>query len=752
MVGTVLRRGRGPRRGTARRVVALALAAVVAALPVIGVPGTSTAAAPREGLALDPFFREAFGTGFDDIVETVNRATDGGFLVGGRFTSVNGDSSIPDGLVKFREDGSLDEDFNARLGTGFGSGVQGGIRAVATGTHDGVSYYYVGGYFSSVQGTRVSGLARLNLDGSLDEDFVAAMGSGAGGQGEVGAIIQLSDGDMLVGGWFSSFSGRAAGGLSRIDAHGAIDDDFVSPLGSGFSEGTVTSLVEAPDGRILVGGAFGTVSGTRRGGLSWILPDGGYDEQAMATWGSGFRGTVSDVALDSRGRILVAGNMSQFNTAPVNRLVRFTADGTGLDQDFATVVGAIDGSVRTMTLDASNGMLLGGDFTTVKGTAVGKLARISATGSLDMTFNQELGTGFGGTGIYTAQEWDGGVMVGGDFSQLNGGDVPHHVFRLTTVSVQVHDLPNRSDAEGTTVDLAVPISIVPTNAADLSATGLPDGLVYDPETGRITGTPTTPGTYSVAITAECLPIGPRSSESFTWTILPAPSLVGVPGDGVVGESYEFVFGVGGDPAPEVGVVDSGLLPPGLSVSGDGVLSGVPTSAGVFEFVVVAGNGVGEDVRLPVSVTVLEAEPVAEDPWLEVQHTERLAGQEQVARGGGFVPGEDVSFSMSSEPTELGSVVADAGGEVELVFQVPGATTAGPHTLTATGDSGESSTTFTVLADEPGFPSGSGSGTGQVLADGGELAWTGLALGGALAVAAGLIAAGLLLVGRARRRT
>jgi hypothetical protein len=57
-----------------------------------------------------------------------------------------------------------------------------------------------------------------------------------------------------------------------------------------------------------------------------------------------------------------------------------------------------------------------------------------------------------------------------------------------------------------------------------SATGLPPGLSIDSETGTISGTPTTPGSFTVQVTAIEYRELPRSgSKSYRWTVLAVPT-------------------------------------------------------------------------------------------------------------------------------------------------------------------------------------------------------------------------------------
>ena len=71
----------------------------------------------------------------------------------------------------------------------------------------------------------------------------------------------------------------------------------------------------------------------------------------------------------------------------------------------------------------------------------------------------------------------------------------------------------------------------------------------------------------------------------------------------VGTPYSFTFAADGSPAPSYTLV-SGMLPPGLSLSPTGVLSGTPTASGTFGPFVVRATNIGGSVNTaPVTMTV-----------------------------------------------------------------------------------------------------------------------------------------------------
>lgn len=132
---------------------------------------------------------------------------------------------------------------------------------------------------------------------------------------------------------------------------------------------------------------------------------------------------------------------------------------------------------------------------------------------------------------------------------------------------------------------------------------LPTGLTLTRH-GRLSGTPTTAGTYHFTVTATN---DAGSDVTSTLAVVigagggggVSPVLVNeTPPEGIVGHDYDYAFTATGTPDPDFSV-GSGTLPLGLVLSSDGHLSGVPTTSGVYSFSVVADNGVDPPAETPL---------------------------------------------------------------------------------------------------------------------------------------------------------
>ena len=106
-------------------------------------------------------------------------------------------------------------------------------------------------------------------------------------------------------------------------------------------------------------------------------------------------------------------------------LESFAADGTP-DTTFSTNIGSgFNSSVFGVAVQSDGKIVVGGDFTTINGTGSNKIARLNADGTPDTTFSTNIGSGFNGGGFNNgvfgvAFQSDGKIIVGGNFTTING--------------------------------------------------------------------------------------------------------------------------------------------------------------------------------------------------------------------------------------------------------------------------------------------------------------------------------------------
>lgn len=117
-----------------------------------------------------------------------------------------------------------------------------------------------------------------------------------------------------------------------------------------------------------------------------------------------------------------------------------------------------------------------------------------------------------------------------------------------------------------------------------------------------------PNPNSVTITATSVE-NPSSagSDTFTITAVVPPLVVQTPNFGADGINVPYVpvtLQATGGVAPYIWSISNGTLPDGISLSGDGVLSGTPTTAGVFNFTVAVLDNVGTTASVTGALSVI----------------------------------------------------------------------------------------------------------------------------------------------------
>lgn len=435
----------------------------------------------------DTAFTTTAGTAFDAETMAVTVQSDGKILVGGSFTSYKGNSGR-NRIIRLNTDGSEDSSFLTNVGTAVNANS---VRAIAL---QSTGQIIIAGKFTSFNGTAAGGLARLSSAGVFDTTFNTNIGAGIAGGGAIiyAAAVDSSD-RIIIGGDFTSFSGSANYlRLARLSSAGVVDATLTKTSIGGGLNGYVYGLGVQSDGKIIITGDFSSTDsgatytyknlarinsgGSLDTGFDIII-GGGLDSsgrhvfvdgsdniyivgdfytylgnnsslQAIthynsdfskdttfsANAGSGFTGgggAVDALAVQSDGKVVVGGEFTTFNgTTGVNYISRLNANGT-LDTAFKTAIGtAANNYVRALALNTDGTIVLGGEFTTLNGSSVGRIAKLSTSGALDTAFRTNTGTGFNDAIKAIVIQSDGKIVVGGYFSTFNGTSVPTGIARL----------------------------------------------------------------------------------------------------------------------------------------------------------------------------------------------------------------------------------------------------------------------------------------------------------------------------------
>jgi uncharacterized delta-60 repeat protein len=196
----------------------------------------------------------------------------------------------------------------------------------------------------------------------------------------------------------------------------------------GFDPGAnqiVNTIAVQPDGKIVVGGNFtgmgGTTGTTTRNRIARLNADGTLD-----TFNPGTNGPVLAVAVQPDGKILAGGNFTAVGggtglTHSRSRIARFNADGS-VDTGFnAGTGGAGTLNVWALAVQPDGKILVGGEFTTLNGEAHSAIGRLNSNGSIDSAFNPNVTKLVGNPIVYTLLvQPDGQILIGGYFNGIGG--------------------------------------------------------------------------------------------------------------------------------------------------------------------------------------------------------------------------------------------------------------------------------------------------------------------------------------------
>ena len=343
----------------------------------------------------------------DSYGYNVRLQADGKILLAGLFTrfAVGGEHN---GLARFNANGTIDSSFAPQF-TRYGS-----VNAIVQ-QSDGKTI--AGGQFQRANGNPSYNIARFNADGTFDNTFATGTGTfpTSNSQNQVSALATQPDGKILVGGQFGTFNGSTQKLLVRLNSNGSVDPTFnlsgdlnldLIPV--------IESIVVLPDSKIIIGGRLFSSNSSASRGLFRLNSDGSVDTTfngGNTTANSG----VNRIIRQTDGKLIIVGAFTNYGGTPRNRIARLNADGT-LDTSFNPGTGA-NNIVYDAALQFDGKIVIAGTFTTINGITRTRIARLNVDGSLDTTFDP--GTGANNVVYSLSTQPNGKILIGGGFSAYN---------------------------------------------------------------------------------------------------------------------------------------------------------------------------------------------------------------------------------------------------------------------------------------------------------------------------------------------
>ena len=239
--------------------------------------------------------------------------------------------------------------------------------------------------------------------------------------GTIQVVVVQPDGKILIGGEFTTLSpnGGAAvtrNHIARLNPDGTLDTAF-NPnvtLRDGLVGAWVYSIALQADGKILVGGKFGKIGEQPRNDIARLDPVTG----AADSWNPNANGQVRAIAVQADGKILVGGFFSNENCIggkTRNYIARLDAQ-TGAADSWNPNA---NGAVRSIAVQADGRVLVGGQFNgpnSIGGQTRNHIARLDAVTGLADSFDPNADNAV----LSIAVQKDGRVLAGGGFNSIGG--------------------------------------------------------------------------------------------------------------------------------------------------------------------------------------------------------------------------------------------------------------------------------------------------------------------------------------------
>ncbi len=496
---------------------------------------------------------------------------------------------------------------------------------------------YVGGNFLEVNGTLRSFAAAVDtLTGAVTPWHPDPTGT-------VRVIAATCD-RVYLGGFFTNIGGQNRNRLATVD--------LVTGLASSWdpnANGPVFALVPA-SGTVYVGGVLSTVGGLTRNRVAALDPQNG----VVTSWNPNSNGTVRSLVLDGT-QVYIGGAFSSMAGVPSGNLAVVTPDPAASCPEitltapplpdgvqgiaYATTVSAVGGTgtycyavtagalPAGLALDSATGQITG--TPSVAGSAIFSVTATDVrgcrgTGSYTITVTAApavdlVAANGAGLCLNPAQACVSVPfeLTRGDVVGLRGVSV---TFQLETARLQLCNpgFPAGNVHLGTWADTFPNRSIQITDlgagrySVDVVLLGSPCGVtaggsVFTLDVAAVG--PTGPGAITVtsvvardcsngAVAAAPGPAGSVPVSSSVITLAPASLPNGSPGT-----PYSQTVTASGTTGPATFTVLAGTLPPGLSLSPTGEITGTPTSAGTFGFTVLATEAGGCSASRAYSISI-----------------------------------------------------------------------------------------------------------------------------------------------------
>ncbi|MCD8739614.1 DUF5008 domain-containing protein [Mucilaginibacter roseus] len=213
--------------------------------------------------------------------------------------------------------------------------------------------------------TEIRQVLRFNLDGTLDSNFRFNKQTRKGNvsaNGPVNSYMHTEGANaekLVLFGRFSTFDGKTAGNIVRLNVDGTIDETFQSGVGA---DNTISSLTyNNVTKKYLISGVFRNYSGKPAYGLALLNEDGSLDQSFQ---GKTYDNFISFCRQLNDGLIVISGGFKKYDNITRNGFAILTATGSLAKSYNATgpFAGSLNNVIETQSADGKRALLLIGGF------------------------------------------------------------------------------------------------------------------------------------------------------------------------------------------------------------------------------------------------------------------------------------------------------------------------------------------------------------------------------------------------------
>lgn len=236
----------------------------------------------------------------------------------------------------------------------------------------------IGGSFSAYNGKSSQGIARLNIDGSLDATFH----SGLATDDYVNSIVLQENNKLIISGNFKKYKGKPANRIARLNKNGSLDNTFKTGLGA---DGSIENMALQKNGKLIIQGNFSKYNNIKRNRIARLNPNGKLD--LTFNYADSTNAIPGNMALQKDDKIII---IFQDYSTNEDLLIRLNANGE-IDPSFnAPKKGSARISLKTVKIQEDGKIVVGGISSSGLDAVYGYARRFNADGTMDENFDPNL--------------------------------------------------------------------------------------------------------------------------------------------------------------------------------------------------------------------------------------------------------------------------------------------------------------------------------------------------------------------------